>query len=167
MSRPWTKLSSPGNGEYTSRTQRVLFFVLAPAAELESKSLEMDPQPIKGEQTMRFFEKNSRFDYGHARLSDVKTYGFRSTSTGRVTITGIEIHGKMFAPSLCFWRSFFNHFGISPDVLRLYGPSEVFERVQQREADAPLHYCVEHDTEGNSTIMVVCARMSLAAPSDN
>jgi len=116
---------------------------------------------------MRFYERNSQFDYGQTRLSDVKTYGVRSSRTGRVTITGIEIHGELFAPSLCFWRSFFNHFRISADVLRLFDPSEVFERVQRHEADTPIRYCVERDTDGNSTIMVVCATVETSSPSQN
>lgn len=106
---------------------------------------------------MRVYERNSQFDYGQTRFGDVKTYGMRSTRTRRVTITAIEIHGELFAPSLCFWRSFFHRFGISTDVLRLYEPSEVFERVQQRESETQIRYCVERDTNGVGTIVVVCA----------
>jgi len=91
----------------------------------------------------------------------------RSARTRRVTITAIEIHGELFAPSLCFWRSFFHRFGISTDVLRLYEPSEVFERVQQRESETKIRYCVERDNDGAGTIMVVCASAEYRDPSQN
>jgi len=116
---------------------------------------------------MRCYQKNCQFDYGQARLGDVKTYGVRSTRTGRVTLTGIEIHGELFAPSLCFWRSFFHRFSISTDVLRLYDPSEVFERVVQRESRTNIRYCIERDPDGSSTIVVVCASAETSRPSNN
>ena len=96
---------------------------------------------------MRLNDEFNHFDYGYARLRDVKTYGVRSTNTGRVTITGIEINGELYAPSLCFWRSFFHRFDVPTRVLHFFEPSEVFDRVKRR---------VQRDSDGGGTIMVVC-----------
>ena len=116
---------------------------------------------------MRHYHQHTRFDYGHAQLKDVKTYGVRSSSTGRVTITGIEIHGELFAPSLCFWRSFLNRFEVPTDVLKWFGPSEVFERVQGNHGEQEFRYCVQRDEQGTDTIMVVCGRLEKWSRSHN
>ena len=95
--------------------------------------------------------------YGYARLQDLKTCGVHSTNTGRVTITGIEIKGELFAPSFCFWRSFFHRFDVPTHVLQFFEPSEIFERVQQRDGDTKIRYCVQREPDGSTTLAVVCA----------
>ena len=106
---------------------------------------------------MRLNENFNQFHYGYAKLRDLKTYGIRSTNTGRVTITGIEIKGQLFAPSLCFWRSFFHRFDVPTRVLQFFEPSEIFDRVQRRDGNTKIRYCVQKEPNGSATIMVVCA----------
>ena len=110
---------------------------------------------------MRLSDELIRFDYGQAKLSDVKTYGVRSTRTGQVTITAIEIHGTLYSPSLCFWRSFFNRFDVPTHALRFFDPSEILERVQQRAGNAKIRFSVQFEQDGSRTLMVICGENSL------
>ena len=110
---------------------------------------------------MQFDNELDKFDYRCAQLRDVKTYGVRSTRTGRITITGIEIHKELYAPSLCFWRSFFIRFDVPIAVLRIFQPSEILERVKWREGDTEIHYCVKRDDQGDGTIALICANKSI------
>ena len=109
---------------------------------------------------MHFREISPSFSYGEARVRDLRTYGVKSSSTGRVTVTGIEIAGELYAPSLCFWISLLNRFQIPKSTLQLFDTEEIVERLKLQSGDLVFRYLVERDPLGNSTIVGICSEAS-------
>lgn len=90
------------------------------------------------------------FEYGYARVRDLRVQGQREKRRGKVSIGAIEIGGELLQPTPRFWQSFFARFGIADNVFRYFEPAEVFERISERAADDSLRYCIERGSSGDS-----------------
>ncbi|MCO6454022.1 MAG: DUF932 domain-containing protein [Pirellulaceae bacterium] len=87
------------------------------------------------------------FEYGYARVRDLRVQGQREKRRGKISIGAIEIGGEPLQPTPRFWKSFFARFGIADNVFRYFEPAEVFERISERAADDTLRYCIERGSQ--------------------
>lgn len=107
---------------------------------------------------MQLTQNFTQCSYGSTRLRDLKAYGIQSSSTGHVTITGIEIDGQLSVPSPCFWKSLLNQFRVSKSTLRFFGTNEILERLKQWSPNTVIRYRIERDAFDDTTIMAICNR---------
>lgn len=107
---------------------------------------------------MQLIQNFTQRSYGSTRLRNLKAYGMQSSSTGHITITGIEIDGQLSVPSTCFWKSLLDQFRVSKSTLRLFGTNEILERLKQWSPNTVIRYRIERDAFDDTKIMAVCNR---------
>jgi hypothetical protein len=81
--------------------------------------------------------------YGFTRVRDLRVRQARRTASGKLDIQVMEVDGEPVLPSKRFWTSFCMRFAIAESVFRYFEPCEVFQRISQRAAEAPIRYCLE------------------------
>lgn len=95
------------------------------------------------------------FDYGFAKVRELKAIGTRNARTGKMRISDIEVAGRKVAATPRFWKSFFVRFGISESVFRYFEPVEVFNRISDRSANDTIRYCVESNNKGDGRMLAI------------
>ncbi len=92
--------------------------------------------------TNQWGNREPEFNYGFARVSDLKLHCVKRTQGGRIVLSDVEIRGQHVMPTKRFWRSFFARFGVSENMFRYFSPEEIFLRVSEKNADDSFRYCV-------------------------
>jgi hypothetical protein len=103
----------------------------------------------------RNFTMTRTFDYGYARVGQLRIADQTVNRSGRITVNSIEVDGQPARPTQRFWKSFFQRFGVADNVFRYFSPAEVFERISMRAKDDTLRYCVERDERGEASLLAV------------
>ncbi|TWU57998.1 DUF932 domain-containing protein [Rubripirellula reticaptiva] len=93
-----------------------------------------------------------RFSYGIATVADLQVDRVQPTEAGKVSLKDLRIDGQPVVATRRFWRSFFSRFGIAENVFRYFTPAEVFNRIEEVNADTAFRFCIANhtDTDGRT-----------------
>lgn len=93
------------------------------------------------------------FEYGTANVKSFTVHGERNDRNGRTQVKGVEVAGRVAAPTSRFWKSLFMRFGFCDSVFRYFDHAEVFNRISQRNPDDQVRYCIATDAKGESRLL--------------
>lgn len=94
-------------------------------------------------------------DYRIARLRDLRVETTRSHQTDPEKAVGLELEGRLLAPTTRFWRSLFHRYGLNPAVFRYFDYDEVLARIVQRDPNDSLRFCVQRSDRGRDHLLAV------------
>lgn len=95
------------------------------------------------------------FDYNYAPISDLHAVTTTDSKTGKSVITGIEYKNDVYEPTQRFWTSLFARFGFNKSFFKYFEPSEVFDRISERETSDRMRICIEKGDGGSNRLLAV------------
>ena len=95
----------------------------------------------------------STFEYGFAKVRDLRAHTRPAIKSGLPQVTGIELNGQMHKPTSRFWSSFFRRFQLTENIFRYFSHAEVFDRIAQQARNQAFRYCVERNDLGEGRLL--------------
>ena len=111
------------------------------------------------------------FDYGICQLRDLQVPSGHDTSDKPSAANHTEdllMHGQPVKTSRRFWHSLQVRFGFTANIFRYFSHAEVFQRISTKAPDDKIRWCLERNTETNTTrLMAVSNPKTAVIPHDD